>query len=391
MKKYKNKDWLYKKYYDEELNITEMAEIAGCSGMTICNWMDKFGYERRSNSEAHKGIEKIEFFKDWTEKEIKDWLHEKYWEEKLSMYEIAKEVECCCQTIYNWMKKLDIEKRSISKARLKSDFFENWSDKEIKKWLYKKYWEEELSMHEIAELAECTLKTIFRWMKKFGIKRRSISEANKLKFKDFKVRQKIKDNHWTKRNDADKIEKKRIQKISEAHKGKKLAKKHKQKLSNNHWIKRNDAEEIRQKISETIERAWENGIYDDKKNGRQIYEYTKSNGEIIYLDSSWELELCKDLDENNKKYIRPNGNNGHRFEWVDEDGKQHFYTSDLYLIEENVYLEPHWYKMHEIYKSNRTKKDFDNKIKRVQEQNNIKIIILDFRDKCNWEYIKKVL
>lgn len=141
-----------------------------------------------------------------------------------------------------------------------------------------------------------------------------------------------------------------------------------------------------------MEESWERGDRDRQKNGRKIYEYTKLNDKTIYLDSKWTLKLCKDLDENGKEYIRPNGDNGHRFEWTDENGKKHFYTSDLYLIDENVYLEPHWYGLNELYpQNNGTKKEWNNKIKRVQKQNNIRIIVLDSKKKCNWGYIEEIL
>lgn len=246
----------------------------------------------------------------------KDWLQQKYWDEELSTYEMAEIAECSAVTIYNWMKKIDIKRRFVSETRMGTDFFENQSNEEIRDWLYKKYWEEELSIIEMADLAGCGQKTICRWMDKYDYERRSISETYKLK--------------------------------------------------------------------------WANGDYDNVNFHHGKYKHTKPNGKTIYLDSSWELELCRSLDKNNKKYIRPAGNNGHRYRWIDENGEKHHYTSDLYLIDEDVYLEPHCYKLYEIYGGVGTKEDFNDKIKRVQEQNNIKIIVLDSKNKCSWEYIKEI-
>lgn len=48
-----------------------------------------------------------------------------------------------------------------------------------KKWLYQKYWIEELSTNQIGVICEVCHRTIQYWMKKLGIKIRTISEANK--------------------------------------------------------------------------------------------------------------------------------------------------------------------------------------------------------------------
>ncbi len=46
-----------------------------------------------------------------------------------------------------------------------------------KEWLYQKYWQEKLSMAKIAKIAKVSNFTIFYWLENFGIKRRSIEEA----------------------------------------------------------------------------------------------------------------------------------------------------------------------------------------------------------------------
>lgn len=55
----------------------------------------------------------------------------------------------------------------------------------------------------------------------------------------------------------------------------------------------------------------------------------------ILLDSSWELELAKRLDELNIEWIRPDP-----IPWVDEEGVTHNYFPDFYLPEHNRYLDP---------------------------------------------------
>ena len=46
-----------------------------------------------------------------------------------------------------------------------------------KKWLQKKYWKEKLSIAKIAKKINISQSTIYKWMKRFNIPRRSISEA----------------------------------------------------------------------------------------------------------------------------------------------------------------------------------------------------------------------
>lgn len=49
-----------------------------------------------------------------------------------------------------------------------------------KDWLYKKYWDKKLSAYQIAKICEVTSETIRIWLKRFDISRRSISEATHL-------------------------------------------------------------------------------------------------------------------------------------------------------------------------------------------------------------------
>lgn len=65
-----------------------------------------------------------------------------------------------------------------------------------------------------------------------------------------------------------------------------------------------------------------------------IYEY-KHNGEIVLLESSWEVEIAIWLDENNIKWTRPA-----HIPWIDSSGKHRKYFPDFYLPEYNVYLDP---------------------------------------------------
>jgi hypothetical protein len=68
---------------------------------------------------------------------------------------------------------------------------------------------------------------------------------------------------------------------------------------------------------------------------RHTQEYTKKNGEIVLMDSSWEIALAKRLDELNIEWQRPTP-----LPWVDSTGKQRNYFSDFYLPEYDIFLDP---------------------------------------------------
>ena len=54
IKIYKDKDWLYQKYWKEELSTIGISKLSGCSHRTICKWMKKFNISRRTRSEVVK-------------------------------------------------------------------------------------------------------------------------------------------------------------------------------------------------------------------------------------------------------------------------------------------------------------------------------------------------
>lgn len=109
---------------------------------------------------------------------------------------------------------------------------------------------------------------------------------------------------------------------------------------------------------------------------------------IIYngvrLDSSYELRVAKSLDEHNVQWTRPKP-----FIWIDDNGNDHRYYPDFYLPEFNIYLDPKG--DHIINKVNlRTGLTDIEKINKVQEQNNIVIIILD-KDHLDFDNFKDLL
>lgn len=69
---------------------------------------------------------------------------------------------------------------------------------------------------------------------------------------------------------------------------------------------------------------------------RSIREYTKKDGNIVMLDSSWEEALAIRLDEVGIIWIRPE----EPIPYNTSDGKTHNYFPDFYLPDYNLYLDP---------------------------------------------------
>jgi len=68
---------------------------------------------------------------------------------------------------------------------------------------------------------------------------------------------------------------------------------------------------------------------------RSIRQYTKKDGTVVILDSSWEEALAIRLDEIGVNWVRPGA-----IKWVDDNSVTHNYFPDFYLIDFDLYLDP---------------------------------------------------
>lgn len=60
---YKDKEWLKKKYYGEDVSVPEIAEKCGVRSQTIYYWMDKFGLDRDPTKWGDKSrVERATFY-----------------------------------------------------------------------------------------------------------------------------------------------------------------------------------------------------------------------------------------------------------------------------------------------------------------------------------------
>lgn len=127
--------------------------------------------------------------------------------------------------------------------------------------------------------------------------------------------------------------------------------------------------EARQKLSKI---AKENGL--GGHTSKQKLYFKKNNGEIVYLQSSYEIKFATLLEEQNIDWCRPNP-----LLWVDSDGNEHRYYPD--------------FKVGDKYFD--TKNDYlavvdAEKIKRVGEQNKVEIKIVKY-NQINVEFLKSIM
>lgn len=111
-------------------------------------------------------------------------------------------------------------------------------------------------------------------------------------------------------------------------------------------------------------------------NSRKILYNGKS------LGSCYELLVAKSLDENSIKWETCS-----RIKYIDPNGKIRTYTPDFYLPDLNVYLDPKNDFLINNINPGLGFKDID-KIKLVEQQNNIKILILS-KLELSWDKIKE--
>ncbi len=104
-----------------------------------------------------------------------EFLQEEYWGKSKAIKQIAEEVGCVYSTVWGYLEKFNIKRRTISEGR-----------RNVKLWaiLNKEFLEYEYltkgkAIAEIAGEIGCSVCMVWRRLKKCGIKRRSLSETGK--------------------------------------------------------------------------------------------------------------------------------------------------------------------------------------------------------------------
>lgn len=97
---WRDKHRLYELYHGEGLSCEEIGERWDCHGSTVRKWMNRYGVPRRTpKKERDNG---------WRDK---DTLYRMYWEERKTTTEIADELDTNPGTISKWLKRNGIPTR----------------------------------------------------------------------------------------------------------------------------------------------------------------------------------------------------------------------------------------------------------------------------------------
>lgn len=113
--RWRDEELLRELYYVEGMTMGEIGEELGCSNVTVANWMDRYGIERRSNSEAQQKYDELH---------DEEWLREQYVEKEQTAPEVAEKIGCDSSAVLWALEQFDIPKHSKGiKARTDTPSF----------------------------------------------------------------------------------------------------------------------------------------------------------------------------------------------------------------------------------------------------------------------------
>lgn len=166
-----------------------------------------------------------------------------------------------------------------------------------KEWLYQKYWIERLSIYKIAEIVECCPHTVFNALKRCGIQIWSRSEANRRRKHSEETKQKIREANIGKGVSKETREKLSESHKGERNPmyGKHLSEEHKRILleihkGNKYWLGKHHTEATKQKISaaQQGEKHWKitEEIRQKLREARKHQKFPKKDTkpELIFID-----------------------------------------------------------------------------------------------------------
>jgi len=108
------------------------------------------------------------------------WLREKYHNEGLTGKEMAELADCSRTTIYKYMSEFEIPRDRGQGYRVSEpELYRNEA------WLREQYHDEKQSTSEIAEKCGCHKQTIKLWLEKHGISKRTLSEAAEIRVEKY--------------------------------------------------------------------------------------------------------------------------------------------------------------------------------------------------------------
>lgn len=165
-----NKQWLEQKYKQEKLSTVKIAHVIGFSTSAVLYALKKHEIKTREMSDACSIAERKNKNKLLSDEE---WLRKQYIENLLSTHEIAKLAGSSQKRVCLYLKKYGIPSRSISlakKIRHKNRPIKSKYDKlNNREWLEEKYVQEKLSSHDIAKMLDCSPGLVVYYLHKYKI------------------------------------------------------------------------------------------------------------------------------------------------------------------------------------------------------------------------------
>jgi len=152
-------------YHVNGMSTREIGELYGVHQSTVWNWMEDYGIEMRTLSEAHLVNSK---------KPSKEDLEEMYWSDGMSQREIGELCGVNRTTVQSWIRNYGIKTRTISEAHL----INTLSTKPSKEDLAEMYWGDGMNTYEIGKLCKVSHSAVRGWLIDYGIKMRTHSEAH---------------------------------------------------------------------------------------------------------------------------------------------------------------------------------------------------------------------
>lgn len=142
---------LRRMYLDEEMSTYEIGDSLGCSRVTVSNWLERFGIDRRGRKPDDCHLQDGGL------------AEELYVQRELSLSSVAEEVGCSIWKVRYWLDRHGIETGKPGESHFA---VEKLTDDE---WLYERYIDDGSTTIEIANQLDCTARTVTEWLHKHDI------------------------------------------------------------------------------------------------------------------------------------------------------------------------------------------------------------------------------
>lgn len=103
-------EWLYRQYYKQGLSTLEIAAVCGCGRDTVCRRMESFGIKRRTFEEARSFRFLDRKYRN------RNWLYRKYWVWGYGLKRLAGLCNVSKSTIRHWLRKHNLGTRTPMQA-----------------------------------------------------------------------------------------------------------------------------------------------------------------------------------------------------------------------------------------------------------------------------------